>query len=44
VVSHGLLREKPALCPTILVDFLTSDAVPTFVRSAARPRRIGSSG
>jgi pimeloyl-ACP methyl ester carboxylesterase len=28
--SHGLLREKPALCNTIVVDFLTTDPVPTF--------------
>ena len=27
--SHGLLHEKPALCNSILVDFLTTDAVPT---------------
>jgi pimeloyl-ACP methyl ester carboxylesterase len=27
--SHGLLVEKPALCNTIIVDFLTTDAVPT---------------
>jgi pimeloyl-ACP methyl ester carboxylesterase len=27
--SHGLLHEKPALCNTILVDFLSSDPVPT---------------
>jgi pimeloyl-ACP methyl ester carboxylesterase len=27
--SHGLLHEKPALCNSILVDFLTIDAVPT---------------
>jgi pimeloyl-ACP methyl ester carboxylesterase len=28
--SHGLLHEKPALCNAILVDFLTTDPVPTF--------------
>jgi pimeloyl-ACP methyl ester carboxylesterase len=28
--SHGLLHEKPALCNGILVDFLTTDPVPTF--------------
>jgi pimeloyl-ACP methyl ester carboxylesterase len=28
--SHGLLVEKPELCNTILVDFLTKDPVPTF--------------
>jgi pimeloyl-ACP methyl ester carboxylesterase len=27
--SHGLLVEKPALCNTIIVDFLTTDPVPT---------------
>lgn len=27
--SHGLLVEKPTLCNTIVVDFLSSDPVPT---------------
>jgi pimeloyl-ACP methyl ester carboxylesterase len=27
--SHGLLHEKPALCNSILVEFLTADAVST---------------
>lgn len=27
--SHGILHEKPALCNTIIVDFLTTDPVPT---------------
>jgi pimeloyl-ACP methyl ester carboxylesterase len=27
--SHFLLQEKPALCNTIIVDFLTNDPVPT---------------
>jgi pimeloyl-ACP methyl ester carboxylesterase len=27
--SHGLFVEKPALCNKIIVDFLTTDAVPT---------------
>jgi pimeloyl-ACP methyl ester carboxylesterase len=27
--SHGLLHEKPALCNAIIVDFLTTDPVPT---------------
>jgi pimeloyl-ACP methyl ester carboxylesterase len=27
--SHGLLHEKPALCNSILVGFLTTDPVPT---------------
>jgi pimeloyl-ACP methyl ester carboxylesterase len=28
--SHGLLHEKPALCNAMIVDFLTTDPVPTF--------------
>jgi pimeloyl-ACP methyl ester carboxylesterase len=28
--SHGLLHEKPALCNELIVDFLTTDPVPTF--------------
>jgi pimeloyl-ACP methyl ester carboxylesterase len=27
--SHGLLVEKPTLCNTIMIDFLTTDPVPT---------------
>lgn len=27
--SHGVLVEKPALCNTVVVDFLTTDPVPT---------------
>jgi hypothetical protein len=27
--SHFLLQEKPALCNTIIVDFLTTQPVPT---------------
>jgi pimeloyl-ACP methyl ester carboxylesterase len=27
--SHGLLHEKPALCNEIIVEFLTTDPVPT---------------
>jgi hypothetical protein len=27
--SHGLLLEKPALCNRLILDFLTSDPVPT---------------
>jgi len=27
--SHGLLVEKPQLCNLMILDFLTSDAVPT---------------
>jgi pimeloyl-ACP methyl ester carboxylesterase len=27
--SHGLLHEKPALCNAIILDFLTTDPVPT---------------
>jgi pimeloyl-ACP methyl ester carboxylesterase len=36
--SHGLLHEKPALCNTMIVDFLTHDPVPTFapIRRAGR--------
>jgi pimeloyl-ACP methyl ester carboxylesterase len=35
--SHGLLHEKPALCNAIVVDFLTTDPVPTL----APVRRAG---
>lgn len=28
--SHGLLHEKPALCNSIILEFLTRDPVPTF--------------
>jgi pimeloyl-ACP methyl ester carboxylesterase len=28
--SHGLLHEKPTLCNTIILEFLTTDPVPTF--------------
>jgi pimeloyl-ACP methyl ester carboxylesterase len=36
--SHGLLYEKPALCNTIILDFLTTDPVPTIapVRRASK--------
>jgi pimeloyl-ACP methyl ester carboxylesterase len=27
--SHGLLNEKPGLCNTIIVEFLTADPIPT---------------
>jgi pimeloyl-ACP methyl ester carboxylesterase len=27
--SHGLLVEKPTLCNTVIIDFLTADPVPT---------------
>jgi pimeloyl-ACP methyl ester carboxylesterase len=27
--SHGLLVEKPALCNTVIIDFLKTDPVPT---------------
>lgn len=39
--SHGVLVEKPWLCNTIIVEFLTTDPVPTFapIRRAARTRR-----
>lgn len=35
--SHGLLVEKPDLCNTVMVEFLTTDAVPTIapIRRAA---------
>jgi pimeloyl-ACP methyl ester carboxylesterase len=29
--SHALIMEKPALCNQIMIDFLTSDPVPTFL-------------
>jgi pimeloyl-ACP methyl ester carboxylesterase len=38
--SHGLLHEKPALCNTMIVDFLTTDPVPTI----APVRRAGVTG
>lgn len=28
--SHGLLHEKPTLCNSMIVDFLTTDPLPTF--------------
>jgi pimeloyl-ACP methyl ester carboxylesterase len=28
--SHGLLVEKPELCNTIIVDFLSKEPMPTF--------------
>jgi pimeloyl-ACP methyl ester carboxylesterase len=36
--SHGLLHEKPALCNELILDFLTTDPVPTLapVRRAGR--------
>jgi pimeloyl-ACP methyl ester carboxylesterase len=36
--SHGLLVEKPTLCNSIIVDFLTTDPVPTLapIRRASR--------
>jgi pimeloyl-ACP methyl ester carboxylesterase len=36
--SHGLLHEKPALCNELILDFLTTEAVPTLapVRRAGR--------
>jgi pimeloyl-ACP methyl ester carboxylesterase len=38
--SHGLLHEKPALCNAMLVEFLTTDPVPTMapVRRSRSPR------
>ncbi|MEO7003019.1 MAG: alpha/beta hydrolase [Ktedonobacterales bacterium] len=35
--SHGLLVEKPDLCNTILLDFLTPEPTPTL----APRRRVG---
>jgi hypothetical protein len=43
--SHGLLVEKPALCNTIILDFLANDPVRTLapIRRAQPPgRRRGS--
>jgi pimeloyl-ACP methyl ester carboxylesterase len=40
--SHFLLQEKPALCNTIVLDFLTSDPVPTVApvrRALGQPGR-----
>jgi pimeloyl-ACP methyl ester carboxylesterase len=36
--SHGLLVEKPELCNQLILDFLTTDPVPTMapIRRAAR--------
>jgi pimeloyl-ACP methyl ester carboxylesterase len=34
--SHFLLQEKPALCNTIMMDFLTGEPVPS-VAPAHRP-------
>jgi pimeloyl-ACP methyl ester carboxylesterase len=46
--SHGLLLEKPALCNRLILDFLTSDPVPTDngadparARALATPLMIG---
>jgi pimeloyl-ACP methyl ester carboxylesterase len=36
--SHGLLVEKPELCNTVIVEFLTTDSVET----VAPIRRAGS--
>ncbi len=35
--SHGLLVEKPDLCNALIVDFLTTDPMPTF--APIRPSR-----
>jgi len=37
MASHGLLHEKPSVCNGIIVDFLTTDRVPTI----APVRRTG---
>jgi len=38
--SHGLLVEKPSLCNTIIIEFLTTEAVPTIapIRRASSAR------
>ena len=39
--SHGLLHEKPRLCNTVIVDFLTADPIPTYApvrRAKGAPR------
>lgn len=38
--SHGLLAEKPELCNTMILDFLTTNPVPTM----APIRRAGEHG
>jgi pimeloyl-ACP methyl ester carboxylesterase len=35
--SHGLLVEKPALCNQVIVEFLTTDPVPTMAPIRRRP-------
>ena len=37
--SHGLLVEKPALCNSLIVDFLATDPVPTMAADPAGVRR-----
>jgi pimeloyl-ACP methyl ester carboxylesterase len=37
--SHGLLHEKPTLCNTLIVDFLTTDPVPTIAPVGRAGRR-----
>jgi len=37
--SHLLVMEKPALCNTLIVDFLTADVVPTLLPIRRRTRR-----
>jgi pimeloyl-ACP methyl ester carboxylesterase len=39
--SHFLLQEKPMLCNTVIVDFLTEDAVPTVAPIRRTPTRDG---
>jgi pimeloyl-ACP methyl ester carboxylesterase len=38
--SHGLLVEKPAMCNSVIVEFLTNDPAPTIapIRRARLPR------
>ena len=45
--SHGLLVEKPALCHTIILDFLSGEPVPTIApvtRAAGPPARNTEAG
>jgi pimeloyl-ACP methyl ester carboxylesterase len=39
--SHFLLQEKPALCNSIILDFLTTDSVPTVAPIRRAPARPG---
>ena len=41
--SHGLLHEKPGLCNTTIIEFLTADPIPTIapIRRATEPEPDG---